>query len=183
MSVRAKQIEAAKPAHTSHNTASPLALATLRDLPTRSRPILHVGIVRAAPAFRHHPFNVLCWVFDVTGFAVDAVLRIDLQPGSSGFLNDLVHPSRAVALLGCVIERQIGGYRYGRVLEPQVGWLILLVIGVGDIDRSEPIESEDAVGLRILDLRRVLGELETGIVQGSRPRKRKVESADPTNPP
>src|SRR3954447_7773249 len=103
MSIRAKQIEAAKPAHTTHNTATPLALATLRGSATRTRLILHIGVVGTAAALRHYPFDVLCWVFDVTGFAVDAVLRIDLQPGSSGFLNNLVHSGRAVPLLGRVI--------------------------------------------------------------------------------
>jgi hypothetical protein len=40
----------------------------------------HIRIIRPAAAFRRHPVNVLGRVLDVAGFAVDAVLSIDLQP-------------------------------------------------------------------------------------------------------
>ena len=40
--------------------------------------LLHHAINRPAAAFGNDPMNVLQWVFDVAGFAVDAVLRVDL---------------------------------------------------------------------------------------------------------
>src|SRR5512135_1370958 len=46
----------------------------------------HVGVVGATTAFGHHPFDVLRRVLDVAGLAVDAVRRIDLQPGRAPFV-------------------------------------------------------------------------------------------------
>lgn len=40
--------------------------------------MLH-AIVGWPPSFRGHPVNVLTWALDVTCFAVNAVLSIDLQ--------------------------------------------------------------------------------------------------------
>ncbi len=41
--------------------------------------LLHAGVIRAAAPFRHHPSNVLCRIFDITGFTVHAVCRINLK--------------------------------------------------------------------------------------------------------
>lgn len=40
---------------------------------------LHVWIVGTAASFGSCPFNVLGWILDIAGFAMNAVLRIDLQ--------------------------------------------------------------------------------------------------------
>src|SRR5471032_2300546 len=40
---------------------------------------LHIRIVRAAATFRRHPDDVLGWILDIAGFAMHAVLGVDLQ--------------------------------------------------------------------------------------------------------
>ncbi len=40
---------------------------------------LHARIVRSATTFGRYPNNILCRILDVAGFAMHAVLRIDLQ--------------------------------------------------------------------------------------------------------
>ena len=52
---------------------------------------LHFAVVRAAAAFGADPGDVLGGVFDVAGFAVDAVGGVDLQAGRAVFMVDLVH--------------------------------------------------------------------------------------------
>ena len=42
----------------------------------------HVGIIRSSAAFRWNPDDILIGILDVAGLAVDAILRIDLQPSS-----------------------------------------------------------------------------------------------------
>lgn len=39
---------------------------------------LHAIVCRPLPTLGTHPVNVLCWVFDITGFTVNTVLSIDL---------------------------------------------------------------------------------------------------------
>ena len=41
---------------------------------------LHIGIIWPTAALRYDPGDILTGVLDVTGFAVYAVLRIDLEP-------------------------------------------------------------------------------------------------------
>ena len=40
---------------------------------------LHIRIVGAASAFGSYPHDLLGWIFDVAGFAMNTVLRIYLQ--------------------------------------------------------------------------------------------------------
>src|SRR5581483_3959458 len=70
---------------------------------------LHVRIVRAAAAFGVDPDDVLGGALDVAGFAVDAVLCVDLQPRLRpiALTHDLVDTGRAIALLRRVIDREI----------------------------------------------------------------------------
>src|SRR3954447_14900565 len=61
---------------------------------------LHVRIVRSTAALGYNPINVLLRVLDIAGFAMHAVLRVDLQPrlAGRGFHHDLVHARRTIAL-------------------------------------------------------------------------------------
>ena len=68
---------------------------------------LHIRVVWATTALRRHPSNVLARVFNVAGFAVDAVLRIDDKLRLTSFFNDFVHTSRAVSLGRFVKLRQV----------------------------------------------------------------------------
>ncbi len=55
---------------------------------------LRVDILWATTALGHAPVNVLGWVLDVTGLAVDAVDGIDLEPFLArirGIVNVLVN--------------------------------------------------------------------------------------------
>lgn len=40
----------------------------------------HAGVSGAARAFRYNPVDVLRRILDIAGFAVDAILSVDLQP-------------------------------------------------------------------------------------------------------
>ena len=60
---------------------------------------LHVRIIRASAAFRDDPVDVLGRVLDVAGFAVNAVLSIDLQSRLAALLDEFVDTRRAITLL------------------------------------------------------------------------------------
>ncbi|MFT7192246.1 MAG: hypothetical protein ACI9AQ_002823, partial [Dinoroseobacter sp.] len=42
---------------------------------------LHIGIVWPVAALRCDPCDVLAWVFDIAGFAMHAVLEVNLEAG------------------------------------------------------------------------------------------------------
>ena len=67
---------------------------------------------------------------DIAGLAVNAVLRVDLQPRISAAIitNDLIDARWAIALFGCIVGRQIVGDWYRKVFERQVGWLIFFMV-------------------------------------------------------
>src|SRR2546426_8356376 len=109
---------------------------------------LHVGIVGAAAAFRRDPDDVLRRVLDVAGLAVHAVLRVDLQARRGLEVDELIDTGRAVALLRPGIDLQIL-QGYGRILQGQVNRLVLVVVGVGDEHRRQPVEAQHTIGLGI----------------------------------
>src|SRR4051812_20364051 len=92
-STRATAGEAAK-------TRAP-AVAAKADRPKAIvRPAnLHIGIIRASSAFGDDPVDVLGRVLDVAGFAVDAILRVDLEARSGRFLDEFIDSGRAISLL------------------------------------------------------------------------------------
>src|SRR5262249_27211367 len=47
------------------------------DLPCARKFHLHVLVIRSPAALRWNPGDVAVWIFDVAGFAVDTVLRVD----------------------------------------------------------------------------------------------------------
>src|SRR6202012_4565169 len=61
---------------------------------------LHVGVVRASAAFGRRPHDVLRGILDVAGFAVDAVLGVDLEARVLPLVvvEDLIDARRAIAL-------------------------------------------------------------------------------------
>ncbi len=65
----------------------------------------HVRVVRSAAAFGRDPDDVLRWVFDVAGFAVYAILRIDLQALAAIAFDEFVDARGAIALLGAIVLR------------------------------------------------------------------------------
>ncbi len=61
---------------------------------------LHPAVIRPARAFGANPSDVLRRVFDVAGFAVHAVCRVDLQARAAVFFDDFIHASRTIARFG-----------------------------------------------------------------------------------
>ncbi len=83
---------------------------------------------------------------------MDAVLGVDLEARLAGIdAHHLIDPRRAVALRRLGIFRQVDVDRNARVLELQVDRLVFLVIGVGDEHRTELVEAQHPVILRIAD--------------------------------
>ena len=69
----------------------------------RRRRDLHIRVVRAAAAFRAGPVNVAIGVFDVASFAVDAVLRIDLEAFRAvRIFHPFIDACRAIAWRGAI---------------------------------------------------------------------------------
>src|SRR5262249_32346919 len=94
-------------------------LCELRVRGTRAAPrndVSHVGIIRAAAAFRQHPGNVAVRVFDVASLAVHAVLRVDDKARLASLLHPFVDARRAIAcgrsgvdvVLGGLLQRHVG---------------------------------------------------------------------------
>src|SRR3982751_7089484 len=82
------------------------AARTRAPAPKASRPAanaraasLHVGIIRSSSAFGNDPVDVLGRVLDVAGFAMDAILRVDLEARAGRFLDEFVDSGRAISLL------------------------------------------------------------------------------------
>ena len=111
-------------------------------------------------------------VLDVTGFAVYAVLCIDLQPVAAlRALDVLVNTGRAVAALGSAVGGQVDADRHAGVLEREVRGLVFFVVGVADEHAGQPVKTQLAVGLGVVDLRALLGGqkalvVSLGTVQG-----------------
>src|SRR5215831_16976410 len=68
----------------------------------------HVSVGGSVAAFRWRPYDVLRRVFDVAGFTMHAVRRVNHEPRIIvAICHDFEHPGRAVALRGLRIDRQI----------------------------------------------------------------------------
>ena len=77
--------------------------------------LLHCTVGGSSTTFRSNPGDVLARVLDVTGFAMDAVLRIDLEFLCIAFARDLINAGRAIALGRLSPDRQIHGQRQARI--------------------------------------------------------------------
>src|SRR5215204_2031982 len=75
-----------------------------------SRLISHIHVVRPAAALGRNPVDVLVRVLDVAGFAVDAVLGVDLVAYAARVLDPFVDPGRAVALRGAAEHVVLGAF-------------------------------------------------------------------------
>src|SRR2546423_3699145 len=89
--------------------------------------LLHVRIIGTAAAFGRYPGDVLRGILDVAGFAMNAVLRVDLESGAVRLLDDLVNAGGTVSLRRFRIFRQIDADGNGRILQHKVNRLVLLV--------------------------------------------------------
>ena len=82
----------------------------------------HIRVIWSFTALWRDPSDVLRWIFDVAGFAVNAVLTVDDEAFLTPGLNDFIDPSRTIAL--------------GR----------FLVFGHVDVDRDRRITADTGAG-------------------------------------
>ncbi len=66
---------------------------------------LHVGVVGTIAALRGFPCDITCWVFNIAGFTMHAILRVDLKLGIAAILgtDDFIYSCGAVPLRGLSI--------------------------------------------------------------------------------
>jgi hypothetical protein len=94
---------------------------------------LHPGVVRTTATLWGHPHDILRGVFDVAGFAVYAILSVDLQPFPTRFVrHKLIHTRGAVAAFGTAIGCQVERNRDVVIAQCEVGRLVFFVVGVAD---------------------------------------------------
>src|SRR6266850_4081467 len=93
--------------------------------------LLHGLVIGTASALGRNPGNVAVRVLHVTGFAVNAILGVDLEARTRCLLDPFIDAGRAIAVgrtgidvvLGCLLQIHIGDLEMNR--------LVFLVIGVG----------------------------------------------------
>src|SRR4051812_12457444 len=121
---------------------------------------LHRLVIWAAAAFRRNPCNVAVGVLHVAGFAVDAVLRIDLEARARGLLDPFVNAGRAVAVRGTCEDVVLRRLLQVHVGDLEMNRLVLLMVGVGKKHRGQLVEGNLAVRLRVGDRLVLLGRIE-----------------------
>ena len=82
---------------------------------------------------------------------MNAVLRVDDESRLAGLLDPLVDGGRTIARRRPGIDVVLGRFLQSIVAHDEMDRLVLLMIGVREIDRRQPIEGQPAVGLRIVD--------------------------------
>ena len=94
---------------------------------------------------------------------MDAVLGVDLEAHVSLAAplegNILVDPCRAEPLFGTIVYLQVHLHRDVVVIECEMGWLVVLVVRVGEGHGCQKVEADFPIRLRVFDGFAVLGEL------------------------
>src|SRR3954468_1676549 len=123
-------------------------------------PRLHRLVVRTAAALRGNPGDVAVGVLYVAGFAVDAVLGVDLEARARTFLDPLIDAGRTITTRGTGKHVVLGGLLEVHVRDLEMNRLVLLMIGIGQEHRRELVEGNLAVRLRVGPGRVGLGRIE-----------------------
>src|SRR6185436_12307726 len=86
---------------------------------------LEVSVVRPAAAFGRYPIYILAGVLDVARFAVDAVLRVDLETWVVPCLvvQHLIHASRAISCRWLGVFGEVYADRHGGVAQNEMNGL------------------------------------------------------------
>jgi len=73
---------------------------------------LHIWVIRTTTTFWNPPLDILCRVFDVAGFAMNTILRIDLEHLFAIFFQHLINPGGAITLgrFGIFGEVELDGH-------------------------------------------------------------------------
>src|ERR1041384_1114051 len=90
--------------------------------------LLHIRIVGATAPFGRDPGDILRRILEVAGFAMHAILRIDLKLGTGAFLDYFINARRTVALRRLCILGQIDRNGNGRIAQLKVYRLIFFMI-------------------------------------------------------
>src|SRR5204862_1951500 len=99
----ARQTTPALPRQAAHRHSTATRSQTPAQSPwatNSARPTSHIHVIGTAAAFGRDPDDVLLRVFYIAGFAMHAVLRIDLKPRPSRFFVDFIHQRGTIALGG-----------------------------------------------------------------------------------
>src|SRR6266850_1002304 len=100
-------------------------------------PVSHALVVGAPAPLRRNPGNVSVGVLYVAGFAVDAVLGVDLETWTRGLIDPFVNARRTIAVRRTGIDVVFGRLLQVHVGDLQVNRLVLFVIGVGQEYRRQ----------------------------------------------
>ena len=114
---------------------------------------LHRLVIGSAAALRRNPGNITVRVLHVAGFAMDAVLSVDLEARTGGLLDPFVNPRRAIAVGRPGVDVVLGGLLQVHVGDLQMNRLVLFVIGVGHEHGRQLVEGQLAVRLWCRDRR------------------------------
>src|SRR5262245_28866216 len=112
---------------------------------------LHRLVIRPATALRRNPCNVAVGILHVAGFAVDAILRVDLEARTRGLLDPFINSGRTVTVRGTGEDVVLRRLLQIHVRDLEVNRLVLLMVGVGEEHRGQLVEGNLAVRLGIRD--------------------------------
>src|ERR1700722_7892271 len=87
----------------------------------------HCLVIRPAAALRRNPGDVAVRVLDVAGFAMDAILGVDLVTRPGRLLDPFIDASRAIAVGRPGIDVVLGGLLQVHVGDLQMNRLVLFV--------------------------------------------------------
>src|SRR5271170_6184098 len=106
----------------------------------RRQALSHSFVIRAATSFGWNPIDDLIRVGDVTGFAVDAVRRVDFELRGAFFGNDLIDGGGTEILAGVSVLPNTAIAANVGVEDMEVAGLILFVSRARMIDIGETVE-------------------------------------------
>jgi len=109
----------------------------------------HIRVIWPPAALGRNPGDVLIGVFDIAGFAVDAVLGVDHEPGRTRLLYPLIDAGRAIPGRGPSEYIVLGFFLQRHVSDMKMNGLIFFMIRIGQEHRLETVEGNFAVRLRI----------------------------------
>src|SRR5207247_1861018 len=137
---------------------------------------LHTLIVGPAAALGRNPGDIAVRVLHVAGFAVDAVLGVDLEARTGGLLDPLIDSGRAIAVRRTGIDVVLRRLLQVHVGDLEMNRLVLFMVGIGKEYRGQLVEGELAVRLGVSDrgvrLRRIQRRaVELGMRLGSEQRE------------
>src|SRR5215472_19062318 len=137
-------------------------------------PASHIRVIGPAASLRYDPIDVLPGVLDVAGLAVNAILRVDLQIWVARLClpHDFVDAGGTITLFRRIVEPIVDRDRLRRIAQAQMRGLVLLMIGVRNEYRGEPVEADLTVRSGVVDTPRGArrGQLQVIGVVVERPR-------------